>query len=146
LCSICILKGGLSGEENSCPLADISICIWDSSDGVHGGTAVTQPSTADRLTAVGWRADISHLQVPDFLNSIINYFSVFALNTEKYGLYLLHKNNHKPSLSEQNCPCNVYGIHNLCNYSIYVVMVLTYESISTDSQDFVSEMLYKQNN
>lgn len=102
LCLICILKGGLSAEKSSCPLANMSICIWDSSGGTHSSTTVTQPSTEDdRLRAVGCRADIPHLSVVEFLNSIINYFSVFTLNTTKYELHLLaHNNQTKPRWTE----------------------------------------------
>lgn len=39
----------------------------------------------------------------------------------------------------------MYGIYSLYNYSLYVDMVLSYKSISKGLQDFVSEMLYKQN-
>lgn len=133
-------------KKSSCPLANISVCIWDSDSGTHSSTAVIQPGTADRFTAVGSKAGIPHLPVAKFLNSIINYFSIFTVYTTKYGLHLLPRSNHKPNLSEQYCSCNVYGIYRLYNCSVYVNMVMTYKSISTDQQDFVTEMLYKENN
>lgn len=122
-----IKRWTFSRKKSSCPLANISVFIWGSSGGTHGSTAVTQPSTADRLTAVACRADVPHLPVVEFLNSIVNYFSIFTLNTKNYELQLLPKSNHKPSFSEQNFPGIVYGIYSLYNYCIYIDMVLTYK-------------------
>lgn len=97
------------------------VCVWVSSGSADGSKAVAQPSTGDRLAAVACRADIPHLPLAEFLNSIINYFSIFTLNTTQYGLYLLYKNNHKPNLTGQSCPRNVYriyGLYNRCRHSI----------------------------